>query len=119
METGVVWEQLGRNTKDGLEFMLVTYPPGARSSDSGRYQCHDGLECAFIIRGRLTCKVTFEEIELGPGDSITFDSSRPHLLQNFGTEEVSAVWVIVHRPTAEVLDRLQAHLPAQLMPGQA
>jgi transcriptional regulator with XRE-family HTH domain/uncharacterized cupin superfamily protein len=114
MDTGVVWEQLGHNDDDGVEFMLVTYPPGAKSSDSGRYQRHNGLECAHVIQGELTCRVTFEEVTLGAGDSITFDSSRPHLLENRGTVDMRAVWLVLkHRsnvggtPSAEQL----AHLP--------
>jgi uncharacterized cupin superfamily protein len=77
--------------------MLVTYPPGAKSSESGRYQRHTGLECAHVIQGELTCRVGFEEVTLTTGDSITFDSARPHLLENLGTEEVRAVWVILQR----------------------
>ncbi|MFD2415085.1 helix-turn-helix domain-containing protein [Amycolatopsis pigmentata] len=107
METGVIWERLGRNANDGLEFMLVIYPPGAKSSDSGRYQRHNGLECAHVMQGELTCRVGFEEVTLHAGDSITFDSSRPHLLENGGTEEVRAVWVVLHRHAEEA----PSHLP--------
>lgn len=104
METGVIWEQLGRNVNDGIEFMLVIYPPGAKSSDSGRFQRHSGLECAHIMQGELICRVTFEEVTLQAGDSITFDSSRPHMFENAGTEDVRAVWMIVHQPHAVELD---------------
>ncbi|MFC8845960.1 MULTISPECIES: helix-turn-helix domain-containing protein [unclassified Micromonospora] len=98
METGVVWEQLGHNEQDGVEFMLVTYPPGASSSDSGRYQRHSGLECAHVMQGELTCKVGFEEVVLGAGDSLTIDSSRPHLFENNGSVDMRAVWLVLrHR----------------------
>ncbi|MFI2664443.1 helix-turn-helix domain-containing protein [Micromonospora carbonacea] len=98
METGVVWEQLGHNEQDGVEFMLVTYPPGASSSDSGRYQRHSGLECAHVMQGELTCKVGFEEVTLGAGDSLTIDSSRPHLFENNGSVDMRAVWLVLrHR----------------------
>ncbi|MFG1901339.1 MULTISPECIES: helix-turn-helix domain-containing protein [Micromonospora] len=98
METGVVWEQLGHNERDGVEFMLVTYPPGASSSDSGRYQRHSGLECAHVMQGELTCKVGFEEVTLRAGDSLTIDSSRPHLFENNGSADMRAVWLVLrHR----------------------
>jgi transcriptional regulator with XRE-family HTH domain len=98
MENGVVWELLGCNGDDGVELMLVTYPPGARSSDSGRYQRHNGLECAHVLQGELTCRVTFEEVTLRAGDSITFDSSRPHLFENKGAVDMRAVWLVLrHR----------------------
>jgi transcriptional regulator with XRE-family HTH domain len=113
METGVVWEQLGHNDEDGVEFMLVTYPPGASSSDSGRYQRHNSLECAHVTQGELTCKVGFEEVTLHEGDSITFDSSRPHLLENNGTVPMRAVWLVLrHRESAAADAELMArHLP--------
>jgi transcriptional regulator with XRE-family HTH domain len=113
MDTGVIWEQLGRNSGDGLEFMLVTYRPGAKSSDSGHYQRHSGLECAHIMEGELTCRVAFEEVTLRAGDSITFDASRPHLLENLGTEDVRAVWFVLRQRPAEALaptvDRYESH----------
>jgi transcriptional regulator with XRE-family HTH domain len=116
METGVVWEQLGHHDDDGVEFLLVTYPPGASSSDSGRYQRHNGLECAHITQGELTCKVTFEEVTLYAGDSITFDSSRPHLFENKGSVDMRAVWLVLRHRTAATDDvpgaeQLARHLP--------
>ncbi|MET7392815.1 helix-turn-helix domain-containing protein [Dactylosporangium sp. NPDC005572] len=128
MESGVVWEQLGHNDDDGVEFMLVTYPPGVSSSDSGRYQRHNGLECAHVMQGELTCKVAFEEVTLHAGDSITFDSSRPHLLENNGTVDMRAVWLVLrHRaPAAEagpaadqLAQQLAQHLPNVVAMGRA
>ncbi|WP_238006336.1 cupin domain-containing protein [Dactylosporangium sp. AC04546] len=128
MESGVVWEQLGHNDDDGVEFMLVTYPPGASSSDSGRYQRHNGLECAHVMQGELTCKVAFEEVTLHAGDSITFDSSRPHLLENNGTVDMRAVWLVLrHRaPAAEagpaadqLAQQVAQHLPNVVAMGRA
>jgi transcriptional regulator with XRE-family HTH domain len=110
MENGVMWEQLGHNAEDGLDFMMVTYPPGARSSDSGRYQRHNGLEAAYIVQGELTCKVTFDEVTLAVGDSITFDSSRPHLLENKGIEAAKAVWVIIRHHANHLPESAAQHL---------
>ena len=38
----------------------------------------------------------FESYELGPGDSIAFDSSTPHEYLNKTGEPVHAIWVVVH-----------------------
>ncbi|WP_239160844.1 helix-turn-helix domain-containing protein [Virgisporangium ochraceum] len=119
METGVVWEQLGHNDDDGVEFMLVTYPPGARSSDSGRYQRHNSLECAHVVQGELTCKVGFEEVTLHEGDSITFDSSRPHLLENNGTVAMRAVWLVLRHRGSENVDGATAEHLARHLPNIA
>ena len=39
---------------------------------------HDGREYGLIISGTLQANLGFESYELGPGDSIAFDSSTPH-----------------------------------------
>ncbi|ROO59203.1 XRE family transcriptional regulator [Micromonospora sp. Llam0] len=95
MDSGVVWEQLGPATGSGTEFLRVTYPPGAKSSVSGRFQRHTGHEHAYIMDGELTCQVGFQEVVLGTGDSMVFDSSRPHLLENRSDQDVHAIWFIV------------------------
>ena len=51
-------------------------------------------------RHGLSLRVTIgfdEEHELGPGDSIAFESSRPHRLENAGSEPVEAIWFVVGR----------------------
>ena len=50
-----------------------------------------------MLRGRLGVTVGFEDYELGPGDSISFDSTVPHRLHNEGDETVEAVWVVLGR----------------------
>jgi quercetin dioxygenase-like cupin family protein len=39
----------------------------------------------------------FEQHTLGPGDSISFDSTIPHRLHNDGDEVVTAVWIVLGR----------------------
>jgi transcriptional regulator with XRE-family HTH domain len=103
LETGVIWEQLGHHQPYGAELLLVTYPPGAKSSLSGKFQLHTGYELAHILHGQLFCRVRFEEFTLGEGDSVSFDSERPHLLENRGSVDVRAVWVLIgRRPGAPV-----------------
>jgi transcriptional regulator with XRE-family HTH domain len=101
LETGVIWEQLGEKRADGLEVLRVIYPPGARSSLSGRFQQHTGFEMAHILQGELHCRVRFEEFTLTEGDSVSFDSSRPHVFENRGEVEMRAVWVLLRPPGRE------------------
>ena len=49
-----------------------------------------------IISGTLEATGGFESYELGPGDSIAFDSSTPHEYLNKTGEPVHAIWVVVH-----------------------
>jgi mannose-6-phosphate isomerase-like protein (cupin superfamily) len=74
----------------------VIYSPGGHSTDERRPLRHDGREYGLIISGTLQANVGFESYELGPGDSIAFDSSTPHEYLNKTGEVVHAIWVVVH-----------------------
>ncbi|TYL54425.1 helix-turn-helix domain-containing protein [Agromyces mariniharenae] len=96
MENGVRWERLavGDGSNDAL---LVTYDPGASSSVEGRLMRHAGVEYAYILEGELTLQLDFDTFVLGPGDSLHFDSVRPHLYSNRGTSPARGIWFIVGR----------------------
>ena len=95
LESGVTWEKLSNVAPAGLEFILVTYAPGSSSGKSGKFSQHQGFECAYIESGELTFHHMFDTWTLHPGDTVTFDASEPHRLENRGTEDVRAVWVIL------------------------
>lgn len=90
--SGVRWELLTPVPLEGTEFLYVVYEPGAESSAAGRFHRHAGREWSVILSGTLHVSIAFDEYELGPGDSITFDSTVPHRLANRGTEPVEALW---------------------------
>ena len=58
---------------------------------------HGGKEYGYVTGGRLGVQVGFERYDLGPGDSISFDSSSPHRLWTIGDEPAEAIWVVVGR----------------------
>lgn len=90
--SGVQWELLTPVPVAGAEFLLVVYEPGAESSPAGTFQRHAGREWSYVISGTLHVSVAFDDYVLGPGDSITYDSTVPHRLANHGTEPVEALW---------------------------
>ncbi len=96
MENGVRWERLaGENgPADGL---LVSYDPGASSSIEGKLMRHAGIEYAYIIEGQLTLQLDFDTYVLEAGDSMYFDSVRPHLYSNNGTAVARGVWFVFGR----------------------
>ena len=55
-------------------------------------------EYGLITNGTLHASVGFDTFELGPGDSIAFDSALPHLYWNATTADVHAIWAVVHQP---------------------
>jgi transcriptional regulator with XRE-family HTH domain len=100
LESGVTWEKLSNLAPPGLEFILVTYRPGSSSGKSGKFSQHEGFECAYIESGELTFHHLFDTWTLRAGDTVTFDASEPHRLENLGTEDVRAVWVILREPAS-------------------
>lgn len=58
---------------------------------------HGGKEYAYLLSGRLGVKIGFEEFEIGPGDSISFDAQRPHRLFAIGDQPAVAVWAVLNR----------------------
>lgn len=96
MENGVRWERLavGNGAADAL---LVTYEPGAGSSVEGRLMRHAGVEYAYLLEGELTLQLDFDTYVLHPGDSLHFDSVRPHLYTNRGDAVAKGIWFVIGR----------------------
>ncbi|MHA6669967.1 helix-turn-helix domain-containing protein [Homoserinimonas sp. A447] len=97
MENGVRWERLAAPLGSPAEALLVTYDPGASSSIEGKLMRHSGIEYAYILEGHLTLQLEFDLHELGPGDSLQFDSVRPHLYSNQGKTPARGIWFVVGR----------------------
>jgi transcriptional regulator with XRE-family HTH domain len=98
LESGVRWERLTPTAEQDADFLYVVYEVGGASSREGTHMRHMGREYGLVLSGRLRVTIGFdEEQELGPGDSIAFESSRPHRLENAGAEPVEAIWFVVGR----------------------
>jgi len=96
LASGVRWERLTPGADERVDFLEVIYEPSGHSTDGRRLLRHDGQEYGLIISGHLQANVGFETFELGPGDSIAFDSSLPHQYWNTTDADVHAIWVVVH-----------------------
>ena len=97
LATGVRWERLTANADPDVDFIWVVYEAGGSSSPDDGFIRHAGREYGLVLSGRLEVTVGFERSVLGPGDSISFDSTTPHRLRNAGDEPVTGVWVVVGR----------------------
>ena len=97
MDNGVSWERLAVDKGGVTEPLLVTYAPGASSSIEGKLMRHSGHEYAYILEGELTMKLEFDTVHLSVGDSLQFDSVRPHMYTNHGTVAARGVWHIIGR----------------------
>jgi transcriptional regulator with XRE-family HTH domain len=97
LESGVLWTRLTAGSFPGVEYLRVTYRPGACSSREGTFMRHAGQEFGYLLSGRLLVEVGFDAHELGPGDSISFPATTPHRLSNDGPEPAQAIWCILGR----------------------
>lgn len=94
---GITWERLTPGPDDQVEFLFVTYQPGSESCCKDSLLRHGGKEYATVVSGRFGVTIGFEDYELGPGDSISFEAHNPHRVYAIGDEVATALWVILNR----------------------
>ncbi|MER7477910.1 XRE family transcriptional regulator [Streptomyces sp. NPDC126510] len=94
LDSGVVWERLGRVPGAQTDFLLVTYRPGGSSSGSGALMRHPGTEYGYLTSGELILTLAFEQYTLRPGDSVCFESTTPHRYRNDGEVPAVGVWFV-------------------------
>jgi transcriptional regulator with XRE-family HTH domain len=95
LDTGVTWERLTAQSDPDVDFILVTYPPGASSSVGDQLLTHAGKEYWYVVSGELTVKVVFDEYTARANDSLSFDCTLPHQFRNEGDVPMVAVVTIV------------------------
>jgi transcriptional regulator with XRE-family HTH domain len=119
LESGVRWERLTPTPEHDADFLYVVYEVGGASSRPGTHIRHTGREYGLVMSGRLRVTIGFDEVhELGPGDSIAFESSRPHRLENAGDEPVEAVWFVVGRAQSDVR-KIALDAPGETVAGES
>jgi len=97
LEGGVTWELLTPEVDHLVTFMLVSYPARSSSSSSARLLRHDDFEYFYILSGTLRVVIGFEETDLRPGDSMSFDSTRPHRFVNNTDTPATGLWCVVRK----------------------
>lgn len=101
LDTGVRWERLTAHADPDADFLYVVYDVGGSSSKGNSSIRHSGREYGLVLSGRLEVTVGFDTYELGPGDSISFDSTVPHRLRTIGSEPAHGVWFVIGRQNDE------------------
>jgi transcriptional regulator with XRE-family HTH domain len=95
LDSGVTWERLGQVPHHHVDFLLVTYPPGSASSLDGRLMRHSGTEYGYLISGMLELNLGFDKYVLAAGDSVCFESTKPHGYRNDGKVPAIGVWFVL------------------------
>ena len=96
--SGARWERLTPEPDAELDFLQVVYDVGGSSSHGGRLIRHAGHEYGVVLEGAVEVTLGVETHRLRPGDSISFDSTVPHLVRNVGEEPARCIWCRTGRP---------------------
>jgi transcriptional regulator with XRE-family HTH domain len=75
-----------------IEVLLLTIRSGGEKGD--REYGHPGREFGYLLSGEGELLYGGETYTLKAGDSISFPSDIPHVLNSRGTEDLTAVWII-------------------------
>jgi transcriptional regulator with XRE-family HTH domain len=86
----LVYELLTPDLQGSLEVFIVRVPPGF--DNSKRPLTHRGEKFIHLLEGdELVVTVAGLESQLGAGDSITFDATRPHFVTNRSSSKAVAL----------------------------
>ena len=95
-EEDVVYEELSDpfsgNGENSFESYTINIPVGSRTH-RGSYG-HLGKEMGLVVQGEGILHYGNKEIALKEGDSITFNAGSPHTLENTGSVELKAIWMV-------------------------
>lgn len=88
--TSRFYEFLERGFPDAtLNACLSHVPPGHASE----MMSHEGEDFVFLVAGTMLYEVDGEPYQLSAGDTLHFDSRKPHRGTNIGTETAVELWV--------------------------
>jgi transcriptional regulator with XRE-family HTH domain len=90
---GVAWERLAATPDRGVNFKQIVYAPGTASAPGGELVSHAGHEYGYVMSGEVEVVVGDFVATLGPGESIDFPSTVPHLLRNTGIVDFVGIWI--------------------------
>jgi transcriptional regulator with XRE-family HTH domain len=89
------WEDVLLTPRESkrLQVIMSTIEPGGGSGDEP-YTHDSDEECVIVLKGRMEFWVDEEPYELDEGDSLLFESRRPHRNRNPGPSKAEVLWVI-------------------------
>lgn len=95
-EEEITFEELCKpNSSDkenSFESYILRIPEGSHTH-RGSYG-HIGREFGHVIKGTAKLLYNNKEYELSEGDSVSFSASAPHVIENTGSTEFEAIWVV-------------------------
>ena len=92
---GITYFLLTQHLEDKtIEVLFNEFQPGGDTAgESGELITHEGVECGIVLSGKLEVCIEEEVYVLNEGDSITFNSTRPHRIRNLSEQVSTAIWI--------------------------
>jgi transcriptional regulator with XRE-family HTH domain len=87
---GIRFYLLNPNLAGPIELIYNEYDPG--TSTGPLPYAHPGSECGLILSGELVVEIKGESYRLTEGDSITFNSTEPHMKRNESDTMCTCIW---------------------------
>ncbi len=92
------------HTKSGITYYLlvpdrqqapieVLYAEYEKGSSTEVLNTHEGVECGYVLKGKLEVQVGENRYILNKGDTITYQSTLPHLITNRSEGTTIAIWI--------------------------
>ena len=88
--TSRFYEFLERGFPDAKLNACLSHVPPGHASEMMR---HEGEDFVYLVSGMMLYEVDGIEYHLGPGDTLHFDSRKPHRGSNIGTDTALELWV--------------------------
>jgi transcriptional regulator with XRE-family HTH domain len=95
LSSGPRWSRLTAASEPDAEFLEVVYEPGTQVLPE--WIRHEGREYGVVVSGELNVEVEGVSTALRAGDSIVFDSMRPHRFWNESDAVAKAIWFVRDR----------------------
>ena len=95
-EDDIIYEELARPADSAKESSFESYMlkiPAGSHTHRGSYG-HIGREFGIIVKGKARLTYGTREYILEEGDSVSYSSAAPHLVENVGDTELTAIWVV-------------------------
>lgn len=73
-----------------MDAFVLDFPPGRAQE---LIVAHEGEELLYVLEGRVRFRFGEEDVLLGPGDAVQFDSSLPHSAANVGPKRARLLMV--------------------------
>jgi transcriptional regulator with XRE-family HTH domain len=93
--SGIAYELLTPDVNRSVEFFWAEFEPQASAPPGpNEYTAHLGEENALCLVGRIVFTIGTREFTLDEGDSISFDCSIPHRLENRSARSATLIFAI-------------------------